>query len=237
MVNARNILAAVRATGRGTLLEPEAKALLRAYHISVPRAVVVGGTDDELDALTELRAPFALKVISSDVLHKSDVGGVRVGISDVAGVRAAQAEMCTRLRSMGLRVEGFLVEEVAPRGHELSLGGMVHPQFGPVLMTGLGGVFVEILNDVTFRLCPINRYDALSMLSELRGRAILDGVRGGIVADMDAIVATLLKIGGESGLLTELGDEIAELDLNPLIACASGAYAVDARVVLARRTP
>ena len=236
-MNPRSILAAARASGRGSLLEPEAKDVLRSYSISVPRAVVLADADDALGDLASLQAPFALKVISSGVLHKSDVGGVRVGISDIAGVRAARIEMRTQMESMGLRVEAFLVEEMASRGHELTVGGILHPQFGPVLMVGLGGVFVEVLNDVSFRICPINLRDAFAMLSELRGRAILDGARGGVVADIEAITAVLLKIGGEFGLLTELADEIAEVDLNPLIVGASGVCAVDARVILARRSP
>jgi acyl-CoA synthetase (NDP forming) len=236
-MEARSILEAARAMGRSTLLEPEAKSLLREYGIAVPRAIFVDGDTDVRLNVTALRAPYVVKIVSADVLHKSDVGGVRVGLADLAAVRAAIAEMGARLAKGSYHPSGFIVEEMAPRGHELVVGGTIHPQFGPVLMTGLGGVFVEILNDVTFRLCPIDRRDALAMLNELRGRPILDGARGSLMADVDAVVAVLLQVGGEHGLLTELADDIAELDLNPLIAGATGAVAVDARVILARRTP
>jgi acyl-CoA synthetase (NDP forming) len=133
------------------------------------------------------------------------------------------------------RIDGFLVEEMAPQGMELVIGGLRDPQFGPLVMVGLGGIFVEVLQDVAFRICPIERIDALEMLEELKGRALLDGARGQPAVSRQALVDVLLKVGGESGLLMTLGDEIAEADLNPVIVSAHGAVAVDARFILAAR--
>jgi acyl-CoA synthetase (NDP forming) len=133
------------------------------------------------------------------------------------------------------RIDGFLVEEMAPQGMELVIGGLRDPQFGPLVMVGLGGIFVEVLQDVAFRICPIERNDALEMLDELKGRALLDGARGQPAVSRQALVDVLLKVGGDSGLLLTLGDEIAEADLNPVIVSAHGAVAVDARFILAAR--
>lgn len=131
------------------------------------------------------------------------------------------------------RVEGFLVEEMAPRGQELVIGGVRDPQFGPLVMVGLGGIFVEVLKDVSFRICPITRLDAEQMLAELKGAAILDGARGVRPASRAAIVDVLLKVGGEGGLLMAHAADILEADINPLIVSNAHAVAVDARFILA----
>jgi len=231
-MTASELLASARAAGQSTLLEPDAKAVLRAFGIRVPRSVMIRD-ESGLDAVAALCPPYALKVVSSSIVHKSDVGGVRVGLADLPALRGALSDM-RKLDAIGRpSTVGFLVEEMAPRGHEIVVGGTIHPQFGPVLMVGLGGVFVELLNDVVFRLCPIDVVDAREMLAELRGHAILDGARGAVAASQSLIVESLMKIGGERGLLIELRDEIRELDINPLIVDATQASAVDARIVLA----
>lgn len=232
-MNAQEILAAARAAGRSALLEPEAKVVLQAFGVATPRSIVIGG-EGEIDRIAELRAPYALKIVSSEVLHKSDVGGVRLALRDRVELRDAIAEMRDRLASTVAPTPSFLVEEMSPPGVEIVIGGTIHPQFGPVLMVGLGGIFVEIVDDVAFRLCPIVLRDARAMLGELRGRAILAGARGGVAVDEEAIVAALMRIGGEDGLLLALSREIAELDINPLLAGAWGATDVDARIILAK---
>jgi acyl-CoA synthetase (NDP forming) len=130
------------------------------------------------------------------------------------------------------RIDGFLLEEMAPAGQEIVIGGLRDPQFGPLVMVGLGGIFVEILKDVSFRICPITRADAAEMLDELKGVALLDGARGRKPASRAAIVDALMKIGGEGGLLMTHAQDIAEADINPLIVSETGAVAVDARFVL-----
>jgi acyl-CoA synthetase (NDP forming) len=112
------------------------------------------------------------------------------------------------------------------------IGGLNDPQFGPLIMVGLGGIFVEVLQDVAFRICPIERIDAIEMLDELKGKALLDGVRGQAPVSKQALIDVLLKVGGENGLLMQLQADIAEADINPVIVSANGAVAVDARFIL-----
>jgi acyl-CoA synthetase (NDP forming) len=142
--------------------------------------------------------------------------------------------MMQRPEIANVRVDGFLLEEMAPAGVELVVGGIRDPQFGPLVMVGLGGVFVEVMGDVAFRICPITRLDAGEMLDELKGAALLHGARGRTPVAREAIVDVLLKVGGERGLLVTHGEDIGEADINPLIVSEHGAVAVDARIVLAK---
>jgi acyl-CoA synthetase (NDP forming) len=130
------------------------------------------------------------------------------------------------------RVEGWLVEEMAPAGQEMVIGGLRDPDFGPLVMVGLGGIFVEVLADVAFRICPVTRLDAEEMIDELKGAAILRGARGRRPASREAIIDVLLKVGGENGLLLQHGEHIKEADINPLIVSDAAAVAVDARFIL-----
>lgn len=218
------------------LTEPEAKRRLTAYGIAVPRGVLIGRDEDPAPALAALRGPFALKLVSPAILHKSDVGGVALRLTDAAAVRAARNAMLSAPGIAGHPIEGFLVEEMAPPGHELVIGGTNDAKFGPVIMLGLGGIFVEVFADVAFRLCPIRPREAREMLTELRSLPVLRGARGGVVANEAAILEVLLRIGGEQGLLTH-GTDIAELDINPLIVSATGAVAADARILLRQEAP
>ena len=227
------IIAAARRAGRRALGEADGKRLVAAYGVPVPRTVMVADAAFPESSIAALRPPLALKVVSPAILHKSDVGGVRLDIADAAGLRDAIAAMARIPAIRDTPRDGFLVEEMAPSGTELVIGAVRDPQFGPMIMVGLGGVLVEVLKDVAFRLCPIDRRDARAMLEDLRGAAILDGVRGRAKLDRDAIVETLVMLGGTDGLLMALADEIAELDLNPVIVGAHGLVAVDVRVILA----
>jgi len=214
------------------LSEPEAKRLLAAHGIAVPRGVLLAPGEDPAPRLSGLAAPFALKVVAAGLLHKSDAGGVRLRLPDAASVVAARDVMASSPAIARHAVAGFLVEEMAPAGHELVVGGTRDEKFGPVIMLGLGGIFVEVFQDVVFRLCPIRRDEARDMLASLRSLPVLRGARGGAVADEDAIVDVLLRVGGAEGLLMRRPD-IAELDINPLIVGAAGAVAADARILLA----
>lgn len=225
-------IADARAQARTAIDEKSGKRLLQQFGLSVPNSVVV--TDENgVDATTaKLTGPFAVKVISPDILHKSDSGGVRINLMDAAEIRDAIATMAETPAIRDSAVDGYLIEEMAPPGQEVVIGGVLEPQFGPMIMVGLGGVFVEILADVAFRLCPITERDARAMLKELRGAPLLVGARGHAAVSQDAIVDALLRIGGEDGLLMTHGGDIAELDINPLIVSADGAVAVDARIIL-----
>lgn len=227
----RELFGVARASGRSVVDEPACKQILAAYGIATPRSVVIRGADEIDAALAEVRLPIALKVISPTAVHKSDVGGVFLGLSDRAAVVAAIGDIERRAASLELEVVGYLVEEMVARGHEVMMGAVRDTRFGPLVMFGVGGVFVEILGDVSLRLCPITRIDALEMIHELRGAPALFGARGGLHGCEDSLVEALLALGGNRGLMVE-HDDIAELDINPLILGTSSVVAVDGRIVL-----
>jgi acyl-CoA synthetase (NDP forming) len=227
-----NTIAEARAHGRRSLDEATGKALLAHYGIAVPRSVVIRDADEVERLPKELRFPVAVKVMSSEIIHKSDAGGVRVNLKSAADVRDAIREMAALPAIARARVDGWLLDEMAPPGQEVVIGGLRDPHFGPLVMVGLGGIFVEVLSDVAFRICPITRLDAEEMLDELKGAKVLDGARGRGPASRDAIVDVLLKMGGEGGLLMAHAEHISEADINPLIVSSTGAVAVDARIIL-----
>ncbi len=230
--DASGILHAARERGLKVLDEPSAKRLLGLFGMASPPGCVVRSSTD-LGGLGTLRAPFVLKAVSPQIIHKSDVGAVRLGLRDVAAVGAAIDELDAALRARALDVPAWLVEEMAPGGVECVVGGMHDAEFGPMVMVGLGGVFVEVMRDVSFRICPVSREDALQMIDELRGAPLLRGARGRAPVSIERLVEALLAIGGEGGVLMRFGDEIAEIDVNPLAVTAQGALALDARIVLA----
>ena len=230
------IIETALAAGRKSLDEAGGKSILAAYGIAVPKSVTVSNPDEIRDAIGGLSFPLAVKVMSPDILHKSDAGGVVVGLATAEETAGAIRAMLDVPAIRGSRVDGFLIEEMAPPGQEIVIGAVRDPQFGPMIMVGLGGIFVEVLADVAFRLCPISATDARDMLGELRGAALLSGARGRVPVSQEALVGALLRVGGEDGLLTALGECIEELDVNPLIASHHGAVAVDARFILADRT-
>jgi acyl-CoA synthetase (NDP forming) len=219
---------------RAALDERAGKDLLVAYGVAVPRSIVVPGAGEVVAALEKLRLPVVVKVMSPDILHKSDAGGVQVGLKTPAEVEQAIRDMMRQPAIAAARVDGFLIEELAPAGQELVVGGVRDPQFGPLVMVGLGGIFVEVLADVSFRICPITRRDAEEMLDELKGAPLLRGARGRKPVSRAAIIDVLLKMGGEGGLLMTHAQDIAEADINPLIVSEHGAVAVDARFVMAQ---
>ena len=231
-MNSHDLITQARAQQRSSLDEAAGKKLLAAFGVSVPQTLTVkdaGGVDA---ALTKLNAPLVVKIISPDILHKSDAGGVKVGLNTAAEVKDAITAMAASPKIKGARIEGYLIEEMAPAGQEIVIGGLRDPQFGPLVMVGLGGIFVEVLRDVSFRICPITRLDAQEMMDDLKGAAILAGARGGKPVSRDAIIDALLKVGGENGLLMQHADDFAEADINPLIVSERGAVAVDARFIL-----
>jgi succinyl-CoA synthetase beta subunit len=229
---AQELIAEARRAKRTALDEFDGKRLLEAYGIAVPRSILVQDVREAAEACKKLHSPLVLKVVSPDILHKSDVGGVRTGLEGKAEVEEAIRVMMKLLASGSARIDGFLLEEMAPAGQEVVIGGLRDPQFGPLVMVGLGGIFVEVLADVSFRICPIARIDAEEMLDELKGAALLRGARGREAPSREAIVDALLRIGGEDGLLIRHAPDIAEVDINPLIVSEHGAVAVDARFVL-----
>lgn len=233
MTNPEDLFKRARSEGRTALDERSGKALLAAYGIAVPRSALVSGASEVSRALEMLTPPYVVKVVSPDILHKSDAGGVQIGLRSADEVALAIRGMMQQPAISRARVDGFLVEEMAQPGQEIVIGGLRDPDFGPLVMVGLGGIFVEIFADVAFRICPITRIDAEEMLAELKGAAILEGARGRKPVSKAAIIEVLLKIGEEGGLLMRHAADIKEADVNPLIVSEKGAVAVDARFVLA----
>jgi acyl-CoA synthetase (NDP forming) len=232
MKNGAQLIAAARVQGRMALDEHAGKQLLASFGVGVPKSVVVSNAAGAAQAAATLNPPLAVKVMSPDLPHKSDAGGVRIDLRNAAEVERAIAAMAVTPQISAARVDGYLIEEMAAAGQEMVVGAVRDPQFGPLVMVGLGGIFVEVLADVAFRICPITRLDAQEMLAELKGAAILKGTRGRQPVSQEAIVDVLLKIGGDGGLLMSHADDFKEADINPLIVSAAGAVAVDARFIL-----
>lgn len=234
-MNAQELITLARTRQRAALDEQAGKSLLAAYGVAVPQSRTVKNASEVDAAFATLKPPLVVKIMSPDILHKSDAGGVKVGLQSAADVKDAINTMAASPKIQGARIDGYLLEEMAPAGQEMVIGGLRDSQFGPLVMVGLGGIFVEVLRDVSFRICPITRLDAAEMLNELKGVAILDGARGMKPVSKDAIIDVLMKVGGENGLLMRHADDVAEADINPLIVSGNGAVAVDARFILSTK--
>jgi acyl-CoA synthetase (NDP forming) len=224
------ILNAAKAENRQFLYEHEAKALCGLYGVPITKIEVVKSEDAAVSAANKIVYPIVLKIVSPQVLHKSDAGGVIVGVNDDIGIREGYQKIIANIKKNvpTAVIEGILVQEMAPKGTEIIIGSTVDATFGPTIMFGLGGIFVEILKDVSFRLVPITKDDAWEMLNEIKAKKMLEGPRGTAKADKETIVNTLLAI---SKMLVEC-PEIKELDMNPILVYEKGARAVDARIIL-----
>ncbi len=215
------------------LLEPEAKALLGAHGIQVPNETVARHIDELGTIAREFgdRA-LAMKVVSKDILHKSDAGGVQLDLNGEPALREAYTRMLASCRAQvpEADIEGVLITPMARKGTEVIVGMIRDPIFGPVLMFGLGGIFVEVLEDVAFRAIPLSRQDARSMVSQIKAKKVFEGVRGAAAIDQEALVDLLMKV---SSVVTAY-PEIESLDLNPVMAYPSGYAVVDARIIVDR---
>ena len=231
MPQGRAIIESVRAQGRSSLFEHEARSLLGAYGIDVPTHFVARSARDIEDATAQFGdTPVAMKIISEDILHKSDAGGVLLEISGAEALRHGFVQLLGNARAYrsDARIEGVLIAPMAQLGVEVILGVIHDETFGPVMMFGLGGIFVEVLKDVTFRSLPMSRADAVEMVGEIRSRKILEGVRGAPPVDRDALVDLIMNVAH----LALSHPEICEIDLNPVIARQKGCDVVDARMIL-----
>jgi acyl-CoA synthetase (NDP forming) len=229
---AEEIFRGVRAEGRRELMEHEAKGVLEAYGFSVNPTRLARSRQEALELARGMGYPVNVKICSPDILHKSDAGAVRVGLSSDRELERAFEEVMANARAYrpGARILGATLSRYVPQGTEVIIGGMKDPTFGPVVMFGLGGIWVEVLKDVSFRLAPLERVDAEEMIREIRGFPVLQGLRGKPKADLGALVDMLLKAGR---LLSDF-PEIAEMDINPIFVFeeGKGARAVDARIIL-----
>ena len=210
------------------LTEHEAKKLLAKYDIAVTKESIAQNPDEAYAIASLIGTPVAMKISSPDISHKSDMGGVELNIAAI-DAKETYDKIISRIRKAApdARIEGILVQQMSPPGHEMIVGLKKDTQFGHALMFGLGGIFVEVYKDVSFRVAPIGIKEALDMISEIKGYPILKGIRGRKPADIDAIARVLVSVSEMAQK-----ENIIELDINPLIAGETGAIAVDARAMI-----
>jgi acyl-CoA synthetase (NDP forming) len=215
---------------RSNMLETESRELLNEYGISLPEAIFADSAEKAVEAGKEIGFPVAMKIVSPDIIHKSDAGGVKINLKDEVEVRKAFGEIAGNAEKVTGRdrILGALISPMVPHGQECIIGMIRDHQFGPVIMFGLGGIFVEVLKDVSFRVAPLSLEDIDEMIEEIEGYKILTGVRGEKPKDIDAIKDILAKL---SQIAVE-NPEINEIDLNPVIVHERGASIVDSRVIL-----
>jgi acetyltransferase len=228
----RQIFASVIHQKRSDLIEVEARKVLKAYHFTLPKNILVNTTKEAVKAASAIGYPVVMKIASPDVLHKSDMGGVRVGLEDAGMVKDAFFDITSNIRQRlpNARILGVLVQEMVQGRKEVILGISNDIQFGPMIMFGLGGIYVEVLKDVAFRIVPVSVEDADAMIREIRSFPLLRGVRGEPSADLLAIRKSILAL---SQMALDF-PEIIEADINPLLVRpdGEGAVAVDARFTI-----
>lgn len=214
------------------LSEPDARALLASYGVRLNHALRVRTCEEAIAAAAQIGYPVALKIVSPDVPHKSDVGGVRLGLIGSEAVAAAYAALLADVATNvpEAEIEGVMVAEMVAGEFELVVGVKRDPTFGPTVLVGLGGVWVELLDDVAMRICPLSAFDAANMITELKALPLLMGYRGRPACDTAAVEKLLLSVAR----LADAEPSLIELDLNPVLVgpVGSGAVAVDVRMVV-----
>lgn len=233
---ALEVIRRARVDGRGALTEIEAKQVFMAYGLPTTSTYLAKTEDEAVELAKKIGFPVVMKIVSPEILHKSDAGGVKVNIKDEAAVRDAFKTIITNSKAYkaDANIHGIAVQEMAPWGTEVILGSVNDATFGPTMMFGLGGIFVEVLKDVTFRVAPVSNGQALRMLSEIRGAPILAGVRGEKPRDRQALAATICRY---ANMIVDLADEISESDANPVLVYeeGKGIKVVDARIILKKK--
>ncbi len=224
------IIEETKKSNRTVLTEIESKQLLKEIGINTTEIKLAASEGEAVAISQKLGFPVVLKIASPDISHKSDAGGVKVGLKTKEDVSRAYKEIMTSVKQKfpDAKIEGVSVQNMARPGTEVIIGMTKDPQFGPVLMFGLGGVWVEVLKDVSFRIVPLARRDAQEMIKEIKGYKLLEGYRGSEPANITMLEDILLKLSD----YMEKTPEIKEMDINPIFAYKDGAIAVDARVVL-----
>jgi acyl-CoA synthetase (NDP forming) len=225
-----DILEKARREGRTFLTEIESKELLKEVGIDTTEIKLAASKKEAIAISREFGFPTVLKIASPDIIHKSDVGGVKIDLGNATQVGKAYREIMTSVKQKypQARIDGISVQKMARPGVEVIIGMSKDPQFGPVIMFGLGGIFVEILKDVSFRIVPLARRDAREMIKEIKGYPVLKGYRGQEPANIPMLEEMLLTVSS----FVEQNPEMKELDINPIFAYRDSALAIDARVVL-----
>ena len=235
-VTARAIIARARAEGRTGLTEVEAKQIFGAYGLPVTPTLLSKTEDEAVQLAEQIGYPVVMKIMSPDILHKSDAGGVKVDVRDEAGVRQAFHTIIANAKAYkaDADIHGVAVQEMAPWGTEVILGSVNDPTFGPTVMFGLGGIFVEILKDVTFRVAPVSPGESERMIYSIQCAPIMKGARGEAPRDNKSLAQVISRY---SQMIVELGDEVAESDANPVLVYeeGKGAKVVDARIILKKK--
>jgi len=224
-----NLFKKVRASRRNVLLETESRQVLAAYGIPIAKGTFVIKKDDAVKAAQKIGFPIVMKVVSQDILHKTEAGAVAVGLKTVEEVQQAfdTLQKNARAYKKGARISGILVQEMVS-GTEVIVGGIKDTQFGPTVMFGVGGILVELMKDVTFRVAPVSKVDVTEMIHEIKGYKLLQGFRGKKPVSENAISNVLLKV---SQLMQE-NPQIKELDINPLFVNENDAKVADVRIIL-----
>ncbi len=228
--DAGEIIENVLASGRKILLPDEAMDVIKSSGISTPAYALAKTANEALTAAKSMGFPVVLKIVSPDVLHKSDVGGVVVGVENDKEVERNYNEIMNNLirTAPDADIMGMLVEKQVPTTTEVIVGGIRDKQFGPTVMFGLGGIFVELFKDVVFRIAPVTETEALEMIREIKGYSVLNGYRGTEKLDIQKLSKTVVTV---SELISDIG-EIKEVELNPLLVYTEGVTAVDARIII-----
>ncbi|MDP3780672.1 MAG: acetate--CoA ligase family protein [Nitrosopumilaceae archaeon] len=217
-------------TDHKVITEEVAKSILKSYGIKVPGYTLVNSADQAAKAAKKLDFPLVMKVVSPQILHKTDVGGVKVGLDNVNDVKKTFNDMYKRLsKKKGVQLKGILLEKMVPKGTELIVGLQNDPQFGPVIMVGIGGVLTEVFRDVAFRMLPITTSDAKSMLDELKGSKMLKGFRGSEPIDINMLSKALVQIGK---LGVDNASHFDSIDFNPIVVYPKSYAVVDAKIIL-----
>jgi 3-hydroxypropionyl-CoA synthetase (ADP-forming) len=230
MASVKQIFDETIRTDHKVITEELAKSILKSYGIKVPGYALVTSADEAAKAAKKLGFHLVMKVVSPQILHKTDVGGVKVGLDNISDVKKTFNDMYRRLsKKKGVHVKGILLEKMVPKGVELIVGLQNDPQFGPVIKAGLGGVLTEVFRDVAFRMLPISMSDAKSMLNELKGSKLLKGFRGSEPIDLNMMAKALVQIGK---LGVDNASHFDSIDFNPVVAYPKSYAVVDAKIIL-----
>ncbi|MBM2851578.1 MAG: acyl-CoA synthetase [Candidatus Nitrosotenuis sp.] len=219
-------------TTHKVITEEASKSILKTYGVKVPPYAMVNSADEAVKAAKKIGYPLVMKIVSPQILHKTDVGGVKVGINNDSDVKKTFNDMYKRLsKKKGVQIKGVLLEKMVPKGIELIVGLQNDPQFGPVMMVGLGGVMTEVFKDVAFRMLPITTVDAKSMLNELKSSKLFKGFRGSEPVDLNMLAKALVQIGK---IGVDNAKYVNSIDFNPVVVYAKSYFVVDAKIILSK---
>lgn len=227
MTDNKTIFEKIKNENRNALLEHESKEVLKNIGISIPPSRLVQTESEAIQSANEFGYPVVMKLMSTQVLHKTDVGAVVIGLNSEEEVRSTFVDFMKRFDNV--RISGVLIEKMVKSGLELIIGTNIDPTFGPVVLFGVGGVLVEAIKDVVFRMCPTTKEQALIAIDEIKARVLLEGFRGMPRVDKNELADIIVKL---SELAWENRDYISEMDINPIISNEDGLFPVDARIIM-----